>query len=216
MKQIQNWYQLLEGTGLAAADSGPGQAVGTLTANVTWCPYYYPPGIPYGFKGVTIGPTLSHISSAAAAGFHWTEGSIEMLVKPSWNNNDGIAHFLWTTTGGAGKIFRLQKYTDAQTYLTTDSLARGGFSYPWTAGTVYHVVLNWGTNQLYINGVLVKDYTDGNLGGGASTLYIGDHQSSPNCAFSGDIYYFIVRDVPLTAAEIAAFRAFFEKQYIPA
>jgi hypothetical protein len=77
------------------------------------------------------------------------------------------------------------------------------------------VVLNWGTNTLYINGNLVKTYTPATLGVGASTLYIGDHYSSTNQAFNGTIYYFVSRDVVLTATEIATFKAFFENLYIP-
>jgi hypothetical protein len=215
MRLIRNWYQLLEGSGLVASDSGPGQAVGTLTTNITWAPFYHPPGTLYCYKGVVIGTSYSVITSAAAAGFNGTEGSVEMLVKPSWNHTDGAVHYLWNTYGGAGKYFRLFKYTDNRTYLTTNSLTRGGFEFPWVAGTVYHVVLNWGTNQLFINGVLANDFSDGTLGAGATTFCIGDAATISNSSFSGTIYYCIVRDVPLTLAEIAIFRAMFLKQYIP-
>jgi len=215
MRFIRNWYQLLEGSGLAASDSGPGQAAGTLSSDVTWAPFYHPPGTIYTYKGVVIGASQSRIVSAAAAGFTPLAGSIEMLIKPTWNYTDGATHIFWNTGGGAGKYFRLLKFSDGLTYLSTNSLTRGSFSYPWAAGTIYHVVLNWGTNELWINGVLANDYTDGTLGAGASTLYIGDSASLANASFSGDIYYFIVRDVALTAAEIATFKAFFENQYIP-
>jgi len=215
MRLIRNWYQLLEGSGLTASDSGPGQAVGTLTANVSWCPFYHPPGTLYGYKGVTIATSYSVITSSAALGFNGTSGSIEMLVKPSWSQADGLIHYFWNTYGGAGKYFRLLKFTDGLTYLSTNSLTRGSFSFAWVAGTVYHIVFNWGTNELYINGVLANNYTDGTLGSGATTLCIGDAAVYANCSFSGNIYYFIVRDVPLTLAEIATFKAFFLKQYIP-
>jgi hypothetical protein len=215
MRLIRNWYPLLEGSGLAAYDLGPGQAVGTLTASITWAPFYHPPGTPYGYKGVIIATSYSVIYSAAAAGFNGVSGSIEMLVKPSWDYTDGATHFLWNTYGGAGKYFRLLKFLDGQTYLSTNSLSRGSFTYPWAAGTVYHVVLNWGTNQLFINGVLAYDYSDGTLGSGAATFCIGDAATLPNSSFSGTIYYCIVRDVALTLAEIATFKAFFLKQYIP-
>lgn len=215
MRLIRNWYQLLERSGLAASDSGPGQAVGTLTANVTWAPFYHPPGTIYDYKGVVIGASESRIVSAAAGGFNSTEGSIEMLVKPTWTYTDGLTHFFWDTSGGNNQRFRLLKSADNITYLQTQTTARGSFTYPWAAGTVYHVVLNWGTNQLYINGVLAYTFTAGDLGTGASTLYIGDRYTLANCALSGNIYYFIARDVPLTAAEIAVFKAFFLKQYIP-
>lgn len=215
MRLIKYWYQLLEGSGLAAADSGPGQAVGTLTANVTWCPYYFPPGTPYGYKGVTIAASVSRISSAAAAGFNAAEGSIEMLVRPTWSNADGLNHFFWDTGGGSNQRFCLWKHSSNLTYLFTDETSRGSFTYAWTAGTLYHVVLNWGTNTLYINGVLQKTYSAGTLGAGASTLYIGDQRTGLTCSFSGNIYYFIARDVTLTPGEIATFKAFFENQYIP-
>lgn len=215
MKHIRNWYQLLEGSGLAASDSGPGQAAGTLSADVTWCPFYHPPGTIYDYKGVVIGPSQSRIVSAAAAGFNWTEGSIEMLVKPTWVYSDASTRLFWDTAGGVNKQFRLIKLPTTNTALVTNSIVRGQFIYPWAPGTVYHVVLNWGTNQLYINGVLAYTFTAGNLGGGASTLYIGDRASTPDISFYGTIYYFIARDVPLTPAEIATFKAMFLKQYIP-
>lgn len=215
MKHIRNWYQLLEGSGLAASDSGPGQAAGTLSADVTWCPFYHPPGTTYGYKGVVIGPSQSRIVSAAAAGFNWEQGSIEMLVRPRWNNADNTRHNFWQTSGGANKVFQLFKYTDNYLYLTVNSISQGTVLYAFVAETYYHIVLNWPTNELYINGVLAKDYSNANLGSGSSTLYIGDTAATANTAFNGDIFYFIVRDVPLTAAEIATFKAFFLKQYIP-
>jgi hypothetical protein len=215
MRLIRNWYQLLEGSGLVASDSGPGQAVGTLTTNITWAPFYHPPGTLYCYKGVVIGTSYSLVGSAAAAGFNGTEGSVEMLVKPSWNHTDGVVHYFWNTWGGPSKYFRLFKYMDNRTYLTTNSLTRGSFEFSWVAGTVYHVVLNWGTNQLFINGVLAYDFSDGTLGSGCTNLCIGCIGSVANCSFAGTIYYFIVRDVPLTLSEIATFKASFLKQYIP-
>lgn len=169
---------------------------------------------PFDYKGVLVGSTVSRISSAAAAGFPTDTGSIEMLVRPAWNNADGIKHFFWDTYGGNNKQFILLKDTDNKTYLYTNTTSRGSFTYTWTAGTLYHVLLNWGTNTLYINNVLVKTYTTGTLGTGANTLYIGDAKSGANSSFNGVIYYFIVRDVALTLAEITAFNAFFQKLYL--
>ena len=213
MRQIRNWYQLLEGSGLLARDMGPGLESGTLSANVTWCPYYYPPGVPYSYKGVTIAASKSRIVSAAAAGFNPAEGSIEMLVKPTWNYNDGIPHQFWDTYGGANARFILRKVAGGNTELLTNTTSRGTFVYAWAANTLYHVVLNWGTNELYVNKSLVHTFTAGGLGPGATTLYIGDHASYANYAFSGNIYYFITRDVPLTQTEINEFYNFFVNQY---
>jgi hypothetical protein len=303
MRNIRNWYKLLEGSGLVANDSGPGAAQGALSANVTWLPFYSPPfsdlqltgtlspdasgtytlkyiynsqptfalsttwflwwdpadqtwyiseirgtvgargwynestqtlgtyepygtatgtaqltcgyTFPYDQKGVIIAASQSRITSAAAAGFPSAAGSIEMLCRPSWNYNDGIGHFFWDTYGGSNRRFFLYKYTDNTTLLWTDNTSRGSFTFAWAAGTLYHIVLNWGTNQLYVNGVLVKDYTDGTLGLGSSTLYIGDQYTGSNYSFNGMIYYFIARDVALTLAEITAFNAFFQNLYIP-
>ena len=303
MRLIRNWYQLLEGSGLVANDSGPGVAQGTLTANVSWLPFYSPPysnpqfsgtlspdatgtfalaGIyssspyffnsaksyflwtdyatgvwyvtaslgvlgaaywlgftlldpaylpvgtatgtgsmtstvtmPYDQKGVVIASSVSRIVTPAAAAFPAAAGSIEMLVRPFWNNADSIYHYFFTTYGGNNRAFRLAKYNDNLTYVLTDSTSRGSFTFAWTAHQLYHIVLNWGTNELFINNALVKNYTDGGLGTGASTLYIGDHDGAASRAFNGIIYYFIARDVALTLAEITAFNAFFQKLYIP-
>jgi hypothetical protein len=303
MRNIRNWYKLLEGTGLVANDSGPGLAHGTLTANVTWLPFYSPPfstinvtgtlspdatgdytlagiynskpywkrttayhiwwddpngcwvisvllgtpgsaywnndtgnviatydpvdaatgqastacdySLPYDQKGVIITNSLSNISSAAALAFPQTAGSIEMLVRPYWNNADSLKHTLWSTAGGNAKQFILLKDSDNKTYLYTQTTSRGSFTYAWTAHQLYHVVLNWGTNTLYINKVLAKTYNAGDLGTGASTLYIGDYVTTANFAFNGIIYYFIARDVALTLAEITEFYNFFTPLYIP-
>lgn len=169
---------------------------------------------PFDFKGVLLGSTVSRITSAAATGFPTNAGSIEMLVRPRWNNADGLRHILWDTYGGNNRRFTFHKYSDNLTTLSTDSTARGTFSFPWTAHQLYHVVLNWGTNQLYINNALVKTYTAGGLGTGATTLYIGDRYTTSDYSFTGIVYYFIVRDVALTLAEITAFNAFFQNLYI--
>jgi len=215
MKQIRNWYRLLEGAGVTSHDSGPGLAHGTLSPNVTWCPYYYPPGTQLGHKGVTIAASQSRIVSAAAAGLPPDAGSIEMLCRPTWNNADSSNHFFWDTGAGPNRRFCLWKHSSNLTYLFTDETSRGNFTYAWTANELYHIVLNWGTNQLYINGVLAHTFIPGGLALGASNLYIGDQRTGVNTSFSGNIYYFISRDVALTLADIQAFRAFFENQYIP-
>jgi hypothetical protein len=214
MREIRNWYQLLEGTGLVAHDLGPGQAHGTLTANIAWLPFYHPPGTLYTYKGVTIAAATSRITSAAAAGFNSASGSIEMLCRPGWAYNDGSSHTFWDCNGGNNHVFRLTKNSGGTTELYTDNTSRGTFTYAWASGTLYHIVLNWGTNALYINKVLEKTFTAGTLGIGASTLSIGDQLNYDPPAFKGDILYFISRDVPLTQAEINAFYTFFMQQYI--
>jgi hypothetical protein len=168
----------------------------------------------YSYKGVTIGASLSHIVSSAATGFPAAAGSIEMLVRPTWNYNDGSNHYFWSTYGGNNRLFHLWKDAGGTTALYTDSTYRGEFTYQWQATSLYHVVLNWGTNALYINNVLVKTFSAGGLGTGATTLYIGNYYTAASRSFSGTIYYFIVRDVALTLAEITAFNAFFQNLYI--
>jgi len=166
------------------------------------------------YKGIALGASEDRIVSAAAAGFPTAAGSIEMMVRPTWNYNDGHTHFFWDTYGGSNRRFFLYKNPDNTTCLYTDSTPRGSLTYQWTAGTLYHIVLNWGANQLYINNVLVKTFSAADLGLGASTLYIGDRYSISDDSFSGDILYFIVRDVALTLAEITEFNAFFQHLYI--
>jgi len=165
-------------------------------------------------KGVTIAASVSRIVTPAAAGFPAAAGSIEMLVRPSWNYNDGIAHYLWDTYQGSNRRFLLAKGAANTTYLYTDNTYRGAVTFQWAANTLYHVVLNWGTNTLYVNNVLVKTFDAAGLGLGAANLYIGDTCSGANSAFSGIIYYFIARDVAMTPAEITTFKAFFENLYI--
>jgi hypothetical protein len=179
-----------EGSGNKVFNLSDNRNTGSLT-NVTWTP-----------GGVTIAASVSRIVSAAAAGFNAAEGSIEMLVKPSWNYNDGVEHFFWTTYQGNNRRFLLRKRVENVTEIYTDSTSRGSFTFQWTANTLYHVVLNWGTNKLYIDKAMVKDFSDGGLGIGANNLYIGDDYAGANASFSGNIYYFCVRNRALSAAEI--------------
>ncbi len=179
-----------ENGGNKVFDLSNNRNTGSLT-NVTWTP-----------GGVTIAASVSRIVSAAS-GFNASEGSIEMLVKPTWNYNDGIPHQFWDTYGGANARFILRKVAGGNTELLTNTTSRGTFVYAWAANTLYHVVLNWGTNELYVNKSLVHTFTAGGLGPRATTLYIGDHASYANYAFSGNIYYFCVRNRALSATEIA-------------
>lgn len=303
MRQIRNWYKLLEQSDLVANDSGPGVAQGTLSANVTHVPYYGPPestitisgplspdatglylcsgeynGFPYwfhagwyifsdaalspvwwisetlgsasaayweldatspigeytpqgtasgtatatspytipnGYKGTRHLATTSKITSLAATGFPSAEGSIELMFRPRWNHSDGLYHYLWSTYGGSNRNFALGKVNTNHTSLITDNTSRGAFTFAWQAERLYHIVLNWGLNQLYINKTLVYDFTNGTLGSGSTTLYIGDLWSVANYACDGDILYFIARDTPLTLAEITTFYNFFTKLYAP-
>jgi len=214
MQKIRNLYLLLEQSGLTAIDRGPGAAHGTLSANVSHLVYENPPGTVQGYKGVIIAASLSRIVSTAAAGFNTTEGSIEMLVKPSWNYDDGICHFFFDTYEGANKRFSLFKWTDGTTRVRVQDTDCGNFTYTWAANTTYHVVVNWGANQLYINKVLEHTFTPMSLGAGAANLYIGDYHNQVNYAFNGNIYYFITRDVPLSLDEIVEYYNFFTNQYV--
>lgn len=303
MRFIRNWYQLLEGSGLVANDSGPGAAHGALAANVTWCPFYSPPfstltvtgtlspdatgtyqlsgsynsrpywksssawylwwqptgpnwvisevlgtegsrgwlsfgdditqlygpygtatgnadvtcpyTLPYDQKGVTLGLAPAGISSAAAGGLNIATGSFEMLIRPNWTYTDGLYHYFWDTYDGTNTRFRLYKNTDNTTILYINSTYKGVFTFAWTAHTLYHIVFNWPASTLYVNNVLVKTFTTGTLGDVASNLFIGSFYLLGYYPMTGDILYFITRDVPLTVAEITAFNAFFQNLYIP-
>ena len=155
---------------------------------------------------VLIGSSQDNIlCSGAAKLFNPTEGTIELFVKPNWNYDDGVHHFLFSTLGGNGKLFSLYKRTDSTTRLTTDSTVRGNVTFDeWATGQYYHVFLVWGINKLYINNILVYDYTDGGLGDGADNLRIGDHPTpNTNQAWNGDIEWVRVWNHALSPSEIA-------------
>jgi hypothetical protein len=179
-----------ENGGNKVFDLSDNRNTGSLT-NVTWTP-----------GGVAIAASVSRIVSAAS-GFNASEGSIEMLVKPAWSYDDGLAHYFWQATITAFRKFTLRKNANNTTELFTNNTSRGTFTFAWAANTLYHVVLNWGTNTLYINKVLEYTFTAGGLGTLPPTLYIGDAYAGANLAFSGNIYYFCVRNRALSATEIA-------------
>lgn len=202
MFALHSFLRLLEGTGPTAFDMHTNHLDGTRAGNTTWQP-----------KGILFGASIARIITPAALTFPAASGSIEMLVKPYWNNADGLNHFLWDTYGGNNQRFCLYKSGANTTVLLTNTIDRGNFVFSWVASTIYHIVLNWGLNTLYIDKILVKDYNDGGLGTGASTLYIADKYTGGACAFYGIVYYCITRTAPLTEAQIATQYSLMKKFY---
>jgi hypothetical protein len=111
MRLIRNWYQLLEGSGTAAKDSGPGAADGGLQGSVAWVHYYYPPLSILFFTGTLApDPTGEFTDYGLYAG------------QPCYHNADK-GYFLWW---------------DDSAWLFTVSPAPGDLLHPyWASATFY-------------------------------------------------------------------------------
>ncbi len=161
-------------------------------------------------SAVAIGASEDRILCAGAAKlFNATSGTIEFLVRPNWNHDDGDTyHYFFDTFGGNNKRFTLLKNRSGsgkfnETLLWTNSVIVGNFLYAWQSGVTYHVALVWGENKLYINGILANDYADSNLGVGANDLYIGDRYTSTPRGLDGTVEWFRVWNRALPASKIA-------------
>jgi len=194
MRGLIAYYPFCELAGLVAHDMTPNANHGTLSGDVTWAK-----------PGVNIGPSQDRILSAASTIFPIEAGSIEILCRPSWSYDDGASHYFWDCYPPAAARFYLNKQYTNVTILGIQNSDRGSFVYPWVANFLYHIVVNWPENKLYINGSLAYDYNDENLGQVADQLIIGDAYSFYNFSFSGKMYYFRVRNLNLTEAEILYF-----------
>jgi hypothetical protein len=183
-----------EGGGNKVFDASGNNNTGTFAGTTlpTWVP-----------GGISFGASSSRIASPAAAKFNAAEGSIEMLVRPAWSYDDGNVHYFWNASTTSIRRFLLRKNANNTTELFTNNTSKGTFTFAWASNTLYHIVLNWGTNELYINKVLKHTFTAGGLGILPLTLYIGDHNILTDVAFNGIIYYFRAWNRALTDAKIA-------------
>lgn len=190
-----------EADGDIACDlSGNGHS-GTKYGDVIWKADIYGSALDFGHDVDRV------ICAGAAKILNPDEGTIEMLVRPHFDLAGAATYYyFFDTYGGSNSRFLLNVdiYSDLLT-LYTDTVNRGNFDISgfWTAETLYHIVLVWGTNKLYINGELVHTYDPGGLGDGADNLYIGDRYTTGSRAFDGKISYCRIWNRALMSSEIS-------------
>jgi len=154
-------------------------------------------------QAFNIGSSESAVLSAVAADMNLTAGTICFWAKPNWDNTDSDIHIFFDTYGGSNRRTLLMYYGISLTQIFyTDTVNRGGFSQTIIADEWFFMTIVYGTNEMYINGELVNDYTDGDLGDGASTLYIGDRYTNGDSACYSAIDDFMIFTNVLTTAEI--------------
>jgi hypothetical protein len=179
-------------------------------SDITWN------GGQYGFAVLNSGNDGSQVFCEDFAKlFNQSAGTVEIWLRPNWDYDDGSNHYFWDTYGGNNKRFLLYKASDGDTDIYTGGTLRGSHRYEYEAGQWYQVVLVWGANLLYINGNLVNNYTDGDLGTGADDLYIGSRYSSSS-ALDGYVELFRVWNRALSESEIKSlYRDPYQMFYVP-
>lgn len=187
-----------EAAGRQVLDLSGSKKVGTLDSGAKWVSGDYGPCIE-NTNNIRISFPGAGLLLPADA------GTVECYVRPKWNYDDGLEHHLFYTLGGNGKLFSLFKHNNNDTYLYTNTTYRGNFTYQWQANKSYHIVLVWGTNQLYINGAYVKNYSDGGLGAGADDLYVASRAYTSYC-WNGYIEWFRIYNRALSLSEMAQLR----------
>ncbi len=189
---LVNYWRLDEGSGAAAADSGPGANPGTLTNGPTWVT---------GRAGTALhmtGLTEHVMIGAANVAPPW---SVSMWVKRE-DSSDTNARLMDPTVAGTG--LRLEQYNNTnQVGMTTYGVADWSFGTPAPVGSWVHLVFTHdGTNsQLYADTV-----ASGTIASGAANLgrhVIGGLVST----LKGTIDEIRVYNKVLSAGEIATLYA---------
>jgi hypothetical protein len=153
-------------------------------------------------QAVAIGTSESRVTSPVGAVLATNAGTICMWVKPNWAYAGADQHYFWDTYGGNNARFIFFKNNVGVTDLRTATTARGTAAIAWPQSVWTHVTVVWGDNLCYTNGVLANNFTDGGLGLGASTLYIGDRYTTASLAFDGAIDDVLIFNRALTQSEI--------------
>ena len=153
-------------------------------------------------QAFAIGASESAVLSASAAGMSTTSGTICFWIMPNWINTDGETHYFAEAFGTGARQLLFFKGSTSVTAIYTDSTSRGSSSLSvWDDSWVF-VTLIIGDNLLYVDGVLVADFSDGVFGAGSETLAIGDRQSGAGNSADSAIDDFMIFTNVLSTAEI--------------
>lgn len=166
---------------------------GTASGDVSWYGNY-----------INIGADVDRITSSFL-NVSASTGTIILGFIPDWNDGDARNHVLFDTYGGNNKRIVFYESGASNLNLYTNTISRGSTTYSWVANTKYNIAITWPTNILYINGSQHYNYSDGNLGNSASTLYIGDAYTASDFGSDGKFMYLYIFNEALTSSQIALF-----------
>ncbi len=154
-------------------------------------------------------------TNVAYENFDPNQGTLEFWVKPNWNGNDGVVHYIYGIQyDGSNNVLLYKHANDRLYFMHNGSSHYSDFSISdWTAGTWYHVIGVWdsknyvtGTSYLalYVNGTLLDSETTAlaSTSGVASSMFLGQTVSNTN-RFNGAIAGRILNR-PLSSTEVTA------------
>jgi len=154
------WYSKLENE---ASVTNPYIGTGGTVRGATFVAGKYGNGALFGANAESI---RFYVTGANSANFNKAKGAIEFWFQPTWDYDDGVAHYLFTNYEDENNEFKAFKWTD--NYLKFSIKSNGtriGYSiapdnYSWSAGEWVHLRFEWDdsvstTNQqkIFINGV---------------------------------------------------------------
>ena len=143
------------------------------------------------------------------------QGTLEFWVRPNWNGDDGVEHFIFYEYGNSSNHLYLRKGSNNTLYFRI--VAGGTVTYisssttSWTAGTWYHVVATWDSNNTVGGSDYSRIYVNGSATGQTSALGTAilvesnfdiGHQASGS-QFNGTIAGRILNR-PITSTEVTA------------
>lgn len=161
-------------------------------------------------------PAGSILRYESAGNMNHSAGTLEFLLTPDWNGNDGVSHFFLTWGGAGGMTFLKDSANnlrgifrrfgvggpEAQAFATPLNVSG------WRAGETHHLVYTWDDSvrqlNFFLDGRLVRANTHvGTLPPiGATTFQIGGDNGPGN--LNGALDELRIHDRALTPPEVAA------------
>ncbi len=149
------------------------------------------------------------------------QGTLEFWVRPNWDGDDGVNHWIYSFNdyGDIPSIALLHNiYDDLIFYIADDSGPLTLATYDasgWTAGTWYHIVAVWDSNNTVNGSNYIHLYESGTSRDGTTdqpsitdlktytTFHIGEKGDGDDLQFNGTIAGRILNR-PLTSTEVTA------------
>ena len=192
-KGLVGLWLMNEGSGNIVQDLSGNGNTGTFVNTPTWVAGKYG-------QAIELSSGTTDRIEVSTSRFNLSAGAIECRFRCGLNYDDGLTHDLFDTS--VNNDLLIWKHSNNTTYLYTDGTHRGNAVYPWASGVDYHVVLNWPSNELWINGVLAINGVDAAIATLDPTFIYGNHDSA-TFAWTGQHHYLRIYNRELNASERA-------------
>jgi hypothetical protein len=203
MFDLRSLILATRGSGAVCDNYGPYGFPALLDGSASWL-----------VKGIDIPASQSRLIMPWDTSLSPDSGSISFFVQPFWEYNDNLYHYLFFNYDPVNPRFYLLKNSSNLFSLVTNTTSRGSFSFQFVSGSLYFICLNWGANELFINGSLVYTFSPGGLVSPASTLYLCDHYATAFRTFLCHFFLCTLHKYPLSLSQVNIlydlYRPFFE------